>query len=355
MAVTYTIGGVDSTLIDVQDLAVVNDQSPKVNKWLSEIFFPRRVEFQDDKVAVANLNLDNPVAPYVSPCVEGRPIKENGTANVQFLKPAYLKPKQTITPCTVYNTAIVAMLRDAGIIGSGKLTRTESLIVAQVEKYRSNHDAIDNRIELMAAEALTTGKLIIESDDFKLNEVDFGRNVALTFAPTVLWSNPAATVIADIQAMVDLVVQYGQVMPRVAVMSSAVFNAAIANEAFKAAFIAPYTTVAPMGVTRFVDGREAQFMGSFGGIEFWVYDASITNDGVTTRFIPADGFYLIGDTNGVVAFTQIENLKAYGQSMQYFDSQWYNEDPSALFIMTESAPLPVLNNPNAVAGGINFV
>lgn len=356
MAVNYTIGGVDTTFIAVDQLAAFADYGQRTNQWLTDTFFPRRVDIEGKKVPVALLNLDQPIAPYVSPCVEGRPIKETGTANVQLLPAAYLKPKSTITPCTVYNTALLAHLRDLGVIGTGgKLSYSESLQVAQVEKFNFNHNAVDNRIALMAAEALTTGKIIIESDDHERVEIDFGRDAALTFAPTLVWTNPAATVIADIQAMVDLVIQYGQVMPRVAVMSSAVFNAALGNAAFKAEFVAPYPTVAPMGVTKFVDGREAQFMGTFGGIDFWVYDASITHDGVTTRFIPADSFYLIGDTNGVVAFTQIENLDAYGETMEYFDSMWPNKDPSAIFLMTESAPLTVLNNPNAVAGGVDFI
>ncbi|HEY4712922.1 MAG TPA: major capsid protein [Aquirhabdus sp.] len=355
MAVTYTIGGVDTTLIAVDQLAAFADFGQTVNHWLTDMFFPRRVDITDTKVPVALLNLDNPIAPFVSPCVEGRPIKESGTANVQFLQPAYLKPKSTITPCTVYNAAVVARLRELGLIGAGKLSYAESLQVAQVEKLRLNHDSIDNRIELMAAEAFTTGKITIQSDDIKLNQVDFGRDASLTFSPTVVWTDPAATVVADIQLLVNRMIAKGNIAPRMAVMSSAVFNAALTNAAFKAAFITPYAGVSVVGENRFIDGRSAQFMGSFGGIEFWVYDASITHDGTTTRFIPADGFYLVGDTNSVIAYTMIENLEAYGESMQYFDSMWYNKDPSALYLLTESAPLPVLNNPNAVAGGVDFV
>lgn len=355
MADTFTINGVDTTLIPIRNVVSFFDGSNTVNHWLTDTFFRRRVDVNDKLLAVGTLSLDNPVAPYVSPCVEGRPMRDRGSANVQNLRFAYLKPKRAITPCKVYNKAVVANLRNQGIVGDGILSHEEALVVAQVEAVQQNHVAVDNRIELMAAEVLTTGKLVIESDDFEHYEIDFGRNAALDYSPAIAWDDVGATPVADIQEMVNLITTYGQVMPRVALTSSAVYATLIANADFKAAFQAPFQGVSAELVPNFVDGRNAQNMGTHGGIQFWVYDAAVISNSVTTRFIPADGFYLIGDFNGVVAQGMIENLHAYGQAMKYYDRQWYNEDPSVIFAMTESAPLTVLNNPNGVVGGRVFI
>jgi len=46
---------------------------------------------------------------------------------------------------------------------------------------------------------------------------------------------------------------------------------------------------------------------------------------------------------------------ANGVAQQYFDRQWYCEDPSGIMLMTESAPLVVPSNKNGVVGGTGFI
>lgn len=355
MSVTYSVAGADITLLDIGQLAMLHDNSRPVDTWLLDTFFPRRASFARKDVPIAELDLDAPVAPYVSPCVEGRPIKENGTADVKYVKPAYLKPKMTITPCTVLDSALVNRLREAGAISRGTLTDQDLFLIDQVQKYKTLHDSIDNRRILMAAELLTTGKIVIESDDFVKYEVDYGRDASLNFSPSTVWSDVGALIVDDINTMVSLLIAKGNAAPTVALTSTSVFNAMLKNTQFKASFIAPVEQVQIAYTPQLIDGMKAQYRGMIGSVQIWVYDAVIKTGGATTRLIPNDFFALISDMNGVLAHCAIQNLKAFGQPLDYFDDQWYNPDPSALFMMTESSPLVVPSNPNGVVGGVDFI
>jgi hypothetical protein len=53
-------------------------------------------------------------------------------------------------------------------------------MIAQIETVKRNHDSIDNRKILMAAE-LVVRKVVLESDDYSRNVVSFGRDASLAF------------------------------------------------------------------------------------------------------------------------------------------------------------------------------
>lgn len=59
---------------------------------------------------------------------------------------------------------------------------------------------IATRFVQAAAEAIETGKMNINERGLAL-EVDYGRNAALTSTVSTLWSNPAADIIGDLEAM----------------------------------------------------------------------------------------------------------------------------------------------------------
>lgn len=358
MAQEFTINGITTALLSIDQVMVINDQSREVSTWLLDTFFPRRMSFDSDSVPVAELGLDNPVAPYVSPCVEGRPLRSAGSANVNYVKAAYLKPKETITPCTVYDSAILARLREAsnGSMFNGKMSDAEALILDQVQKADRLMRSIDNKRLLMAAEVLTTGKLVVASDDQPHYEVDFGRDASAAFAPAVTWDLSTSKPVQDIIEMVALSASLANTSPRIALTTSKVWSALRKHQDFNDNFILPNAGIVNPYQKVLTDPRAPQLMGYMDGIAIWVFDAGIQlNDGTFKRFLPEDFFALVSDTNGVLCQCKIQNLKAMGRSDEYFMSQWYNEDPSALFMMAESSPLLVPSNVNGVIGGTGFV
>jgi hypothetical protein len=357
------ISGITTELLAIDEIMVLNNAQRTVSTWLLDTFFPRRMTFQSSHVPVAELGLDNPVAPYVSPCVEGRPLRRNGSANVQFVEAAYLKAKDVIEPCTSYDSALLGRLRQlsgGGSFNGGNLTYGESLVVDQLQKEQRLRTAIDNRRLLMAAEVLTTGKLMIASDDQPVREVDFGRDPSANYSPAITWDLPSSTPVQDIISMYQLATELSGTAPTIALTTSKVWGALRKHNDFNDSFVTPTrydqtgTQTSAFGVLS--NPLEPKMMGYMDGIQIWVFDAGIKlNDGTFKRFLPEDYFGLIGDANGVLAQCKIAAIEARGSSDEYFLKQWLNPEPSLLYIMAESAPLLIPSNVNANIGGTGFV
>lgn len=357
MSVSFNISGAPVELLEVGQLAAIHDSTKKVDMWLLETFFPNPLSFARKEVPVGEINTTTPLAPFVAPTVAGRPIKTADSGNVKYVKPAYLKPKTVVTPADVYNTALVARLRQSGILatGSNQLSPAEALLIDQIQKYQMLHDSIDNRKLLMGRDVLIYGKTTFESDDFPSYLVDYERSNACTFTPTIKWGVTNATPVADIQAMIDIAIDESGSAPQMALMSSKVFNTLMKDATFKDEFVTPFAGVSVAVTPSWNLKDRAQMKGTFGDIQFWVYDATITLDGSASRLIPADYFGLVVDTSGYVAHCAIQNVNAFGQPLEYFDYQWQEHDPSSIQLLCESSPLIVPDNKNGVIGGTGFI
>jgi hypothetical protein len=205
---------------------------------------------------------------------------------------------------------------------------------------------------------LTTGKCIIRSDDYPENIVDYGRDVNATFTPATPWSAATgATPVQDINTMLtrfnDLTGQGATTV----LTSTKVFNTLLEHQDFNDTFVKPFAGINVPYVQTFQAVPGAQFRGYLpgGSIAIWTYDATYTLGGVKKRFIPETFFGVIGGGAGFVVHSQIQNLDAGMQPLEYFDYMWKQPDPSALFMICESSPLVVPGNANMTVGGVGFV
>lgn len=359
MSITVNIQGQPVSILDENQLAIVNNKTREADSWLLDTFFGRKVSFNGkDAVALDELETSQPLAPFVSPLSQGKPITAKGDFQRKYVKAAYLKPAGAVTPDSVFDTALLVKLREAGIITTtnGMLSKQEQLRIAQIGTFNILRKSIDNRKLLMATDILMTGKTVCVGDDYPSYLVDFGRDAALDFTPTVTWEKTTATPITDIETMNDLLIEKGGTAARIALMSSAVFNAFAKNAEVKERFREPLGANAPSQFAPQFNRSDApQYRGELGGIQFWTYDVTHRLNGTVQRFIDGKGFYLISDTQGYQAQCEIKHLDAYGQALEYFDYQVIEKDPSTIKLITESSPLIVPSNPNGVAGGNAFI
>lgn len=357
MSIQVNISGAPLDLLDVGQLLAVHDLRNTLDTWVLDTFFPNRQNFARTDVPVADLYTVSPIAPFVAPSVKGRPIQSKGVLNAKFIKPAYLKPSQTITPATVYDTALINLLRQNGVIatGSGRISDGEALMIDQIQKFSDNRTSIMNRKVLMAVECLTKGKMTFASDDFPEYTVDYGRDAACTFAPAVKWGEAGATVVADIEAMIAIATDKAGASPRLILTTAKVFNAMMNDAAFKAKFLAPYAGVSVPIVPTFTRTETGQYRGMVDGIQIWTYDATYQTAAGAVRFIPVDYFGLVSDTAGTVAHCAIQHLDVFGQPLEYYDYIVESKDPSAITIISDSSPLVAPSNKNGVVGGVGFV
>lgn len=359
MSITVNVQGQPLQLLDESQLAIVNNKTKPVDNWLLDTFFGRKVSFNGkDAVPLDELETSQPLAPFVSPMAQGKPIIAKGDFERKYVKAAYLKPAGIVTPDTVYDTSLLVALREAGIIGrsNGMLSKQEQLRVAQIGTFNHLRQSIVNRKTLMAADILTTGSTVCVGDDYPSYLVEFGRDPALDFTPKINWNEANAKIVTDIETMNDLLIEKGGSSASTALMSSAVFNTVSKNAEFKERFREPLASTAPSPFAPSFNRSDVpQYRGELGGIQFWTYDLSHRLNGTAQRFINAKGFYLISDTQGYQAQCEIKHLDVFGQALEFYDYQIIEKDPSAIKLITESSPLILPSNPNGVAGGNAFI
>jgi len=360
MSITVNIQGQEVQLLDESQLAIVNNKTKPVDSWLLDTFFGKKVSFNGkDAVPLDELETSSPLAPFVSPLSQGKPIVAQGDFQRKYVKAAYLKPAGSVTPDSVFDTALLVTLREAGIITTtnGMLSKQEQLRVAQIGTFNNLRQSIVNRKILMATDILTTGKTVCVGDDYPSYLIDFGRDSALDYTPTVKWNNTAtAKPITDIETMNDLLIEKGGSAAQMAIMSSAVFNAFAKTDEYKERFREPLGANAPSAFAPQLSRPDMpQYRGEVAGIQFYTYDLTHRLNGVPARYINAKGFYLVSDMQGYQAQCEIKHLDAYGQALEFFDYQVVEKDPSTIKMITESSPLIVPSNVNGVSGGNAFI
>jgi hypothetical protein len=357
MSQTFTFKNAPVELLDVPQLVLLTDTTQKVDTWLMDRFFPQRVSYTKKEVPVGELNTATPLAPFVTPTTAGRQIKVGESGNVKFVKPAYLKPMMTVMPSEVQNTALIARLRQFGVIatGSNSLTDADLLLIDQAQKALYLRQSIENRKLLIARDVLLYGKTTFASADFPMYEVDYERNPACNFTPLIKWGQAGATPVKDMQSMIDLSVEHSGTSPNMALTTSKVFNTLIKDAEFKEKFIAPYAGISVPITPTFDQADKPQFRGTVDNIEIWTYDVKHSMEGVAERFIPEDFFGLVSDANGWIAHCALQNVEAFGQALEFYLSQWQEKNPSSIQLLAESSPLAVPNNKNGLVGGRGFV
>lgn len=357
MGQIFTFQNAPVELLDVPQLVLLTDTTQRVDTWIIDRFYPQRVSYNEKTVPVAELKTATPLAPFVTPDAGARAIKVGESGEVDFIKPAYLKPMMTITPTSVQDSALVSQLRKFGVIatGSNRLSDADKLLIDQAQKALYLRKSIDNRKLLIARDVLLYGKTTFASADFPKYEVDYKRNPACNFTPLIKWGTAGAKPLDDWQAMIDISVEHGGSSPTMALTSSKVFNTLKQDPEFKEKFIAPFAGISVPLIPSFDHKDKPQFRGVVDNIEIWTYDVTHNMDGAPGRFIPEDFFGLINDANGWIAHCAIQNLEAYGQAMEFFLTQDQKKNPSSIELLAESSPLAIPNNKNGLVGGRGFV
>lgn len=91
-------------------------------------------------------------------------------------------------------------------------------------------------------------------------------------------------------------------------------------------------------------GNEARKVAEIGQFDIWVYQQFYTDaDGNVIKFMP-DNTVIMGSTvgaQGTRLYGAIQDVRVL-QPLPRYPKMWISEDPSAEYMMTQSAPLPVL-------------
>jgi hypothetical protein len=331
-------------ITETHELVRVIERFPPQSSYWLDLCFPdlhlSNTEFIDFDIVDKARRL----APFVAPTVQGQPMIQRGHS-VRKFKPAYIKPKDPVDPARL-------LKRRAGEFFSGSQTTPQSREDAIVADILNDHrEGIYRRWEWMAARAVIDGAITIEGENYPRVVLSFGRDSLNTkvLSGTALWTNAASNPLDDIEAWgIEMMERSGYPIARITFGPLA--WRAFANHAKVQTML---TTL--RGSANAIETGPQQGPFSSRGtlvsanIELYVYnDTYEDNNGASVAMMSTNDIVLTASSvDGIRAFGAIMDKKANWEAMPLFPKMWEQEDPSGLFIMTQSAPLMIPARPNA--------
>lgn len=327
-------------------IEVARDFEP-VPSFFLNTFFGRQYTSQSEWIEFDDIDKSRRLAPFVAPNNQGQPMLHRGT-EVRRFKPAYIKPKDPIDPARL-------LIRQAGESHGGDLTLQQREDAIIVDTLREHDEMIRRRWEWMACQAVKFGQVTVEGDNYPSRTVSFGRDPAnnVTLTGGAQWQNKTtATPIADVIRWSYQVRRSGRAATRL-IMGTAASSAFFATDEVQRLFDVRRGTTMGQDLEQLarLGGEALTYHGTLPGTQIGVYTYSEVyedNMGEEQQFMEDNEVLLTGDPDGIRCFGAIMDRKAGWRSMPIFPKMWEQEDPSGLFLMTQSAPLMVPLRPNAI-------
>ncbi len=336
------------TLYDTRTLLGLFEQVEAPSTYFRDLLFPDVVTFTDEFIDFQKIRRGRKLAPLVIPTNQGRPIYTEAS-QVYSLKPAYLKPKDPVSP-----SRLLKRRATENLFSQNTLTPAQRYNAIIADIMREHRESIERREEWMAARAVIDGKMTLEGPDYPTVVVDFQRDPSHTVVLTgaQAWNNAGFTGsrMKDIQTWVTRVrrAKFGGPTNRLTV------GDAVLEYLLKDADIQKQLDLNTRGTnanlnTGLRSGEYIEYIGKIGpNLELWTNsDYYERPDGSTEKFL-GEGDVLLSGPNvmGTRCFGAILDESANFQALPVFPKMWSQQDPSVTYVMNQSAPLPVPVNPN---------
>lgn len=311
---------------------------PPNSYWL-DLAFPESHFSTTETIDLDKVVGNRRMAPLVMPNVPGKPGRPSGYSTARF-RPAYVKPKDAVTPDR-------GLKRRAGEQYLGTETPMQRINAIVTSILQEQKDQIHRRWEWLAARAVIDASVVLEAQDYPSVTVDFQRDASqtITLSGTDLWTDTTnSDPLGDIEEWRTAVFQKtGKFINRLT-MAPNVYKAFAAHPKVKDQLDTTVRGTSTSLNTSGGNGDFAQYKGTLGAdLDIWVYnDVYEDNSGTQVPYMAADLVVGTGPgIQGVRAYGAIMDMDAQLNAMDIFPKMWKEQDPSAMFIMSQSAPLMV--------------
>ena len=327
-------------------------------------FFGTDYYSENDEIKFAELPVPHrKLAPFVMPTSQGKPIFERRGENMSVIKTAYIKVKDAVRAVEARNVLPSQIFREGP--GLPSLQQRFDQRVAEVVAYHQR--AIDMQKAYMAARAFIDGKLTIkyhadQGVDHPEVTINYGRDAALeeTLSGT-FWSSLSYDILGMLDDMSNTMynTKFGG-RPTVLMVGSEVAPYITKNEGLKDLLDTNFRGGEGTTLTRGLMGidRPMSYIGRIGGLnsglEVWTYKDTVEapNGSQIDLLNPKDALLIAPGAGGVMAHGAIYDVDAFEGgfiSADVFPKMWKQNDPGDMYVMHQSAPLPVNVYPNRVA------
>lgn len=333
-------------IYSTQVLAKVVERLHTPPSFLLDTFFPN-VQTSDKEEIFFDVTDSKPrISPFVSPLLPGKVVDSGGYQTKSF-KPAYIKDKRRFDANIPYK-------RMAGEIIGGSLSPAQRYERALATHLKDQLDNLTRREEVMAAEILRTGKVIVSGDGYPAQTVDFGRDAELTKAlsGSATWDSSGVNPVDDLEDWAITLQDKSGVVAKTVVMDPQAWKIFRSNTTVQKYLDIRRGTNNSINIDPQIisENEKARYAGSIGDFAIWVYNDTYVDDkGTTCKLLP-EKTVLLGSREGLEGtrcYGAIHDEKANWTAQRYFTKSWIEEDPSVRWLLLQSAPLVVPYRPNA--------
>jgi hypothetical protein len=337
--------------IDIFNTHILTKVVEKLDRpasFLLDVFFGQE-QTEDAEEIHFDIDKSKPrLTPFVSPLVAGKVVDDEGFMTKSF-KPAYAKDKRRFDP-------LRPLKRSIGEKIGGTLSpqqRLEANINRTLSKQLEN---LTRREEVMASEALRTGKITVTGDNYPTVVVDFQRDPSLTvaLAGSSRWGETGVNTLDNLEDWVARIQEKSGAVGRTVIMDALAWRVFKSDEkAIKLLDIQRIKDTASitLGPIAFGQGSDlARYVGTIGDLDFWVYNDRYVDDNDVVQKLLPDYTVLIGSPSqleGTRCYGAILDEKAGYRAQRFFSKSWLEEDPALRWMLLQSAPLVVPYRPNA--------
>ena len=319
------------------------EQMKPAQNFLRDLIFRETVNHDTDTVDIDVIKGKRRVAPYVSARMEGKKV-ERLTYQTNTIKLPYTKMKMETNAAhllkrepgtTVYSENLTPLQRAANQLGMD---------------LRELNEMIDRLEEVQAAQALNTGIVTVSGDGIELS-IDFSMAAdhKITLSGTALWSDSDSDPMKNFRTWRRKIVQDSGITPDNVLMAGDVVDTFLEhskiagmldNRRIDRGFINPQAL--PNGVT---------YLGYLPEVacDVWAYDEwYLDSNGTEQPMIPAGKVWMVSTRARTTRhYGLIQDLDLGNFAVSRFPKSWRVEDPSAQWLLLQSAPLCALHQSDA--------
>lgn len=286
------------------------------------------------------------LAPFVSRLHQGKLVEKTDFKTQRF-EPPYIKPK-------AITTAEELLIRRPGepvYVQDGSNAPAARAAAILAEDTTELQMGLNRRIEWMASQALFTGKVPVKGEgvDYEIDLL-FGAAQFKTLTLGERWTEATATIQEDLTTWVRQIKQLTGKVARTAILGRNAATSLEDNEAITKKLDNRRTEA---GMLRYEDLPEgATYIGFLAkpGLELFTYDEWYVDEDtdLEVEMVP-ENVVLVGSTSARCRrhYGVISDVNAGNFEVETFVKSWTEEDPSARFVMLQSAVLTAIEEPEA--------
>ena len=328
-------------IYETRTMLQVLEMRKSANTFFRKNFFRDGQIFTTETVDLDVIRGTRRMAPFVNPKMQGKVMDKQGYITRSY-KPAYVKPKLVTTAANLFSRQAGQAIYTPAMTPAAMAAEQLGRELAELD------DSITRREEWMCAGALLTGKVTVVGDGVN-DELDFYADAAHfpVLLTTARWSQASTAVpLTNLKTWKRLIAKDAGVNPNICIMGLDAYDAFMGCAQVIAASglfnlrqidigaIAPQ--MLPGGVTYV--GRINEIGMDIYTYEEWYYDELTST---TKPMMPADKVFLgATGTEAEFCYGAIQDLDSL-VPVARFPKTWKEEDPSAMFLMVQSAPMPV--------------